>query len=295
MSALRWLGIAALGVVGLFLLLQRLVDSLLFQPSPGVDIQPSELGIDAESIFLTSADGVRVHAFFLPSPGARRALLFLHGNAGNASHRLPNAALLAQFDTHVLLLDYRGYGLSEGSPSEPGLYADARAGLAHLAEARGIPAARTFVFGRSLGGAVASAISVEQPLAGVILESTFSSVADMATPILGPLARPLVGSRFESLARIADAQAPLLFFHGDRDRTVPYALGQRLFEAAPDPKAFETLRGAAHNDTVQRGGRAYLERIRRFLDENTPRPGDEAATRTDAGAAVRDAVAPPGR
>lgn len=277
MSALRWLGIVALAVAGLFLLLQRLVDSLLFQPSPGIDIEPSALGIDAESLFLTGADDVRVHAFFLPAPGARRALLFLHGNAGNASQRLPNAALLARLDAHVLLLDYRGYGLSGGSPSEQGLYADARAGLAHLTGTRGIPVERTFVFGRSLGGAVAVKLASEQALAGVILESTFSSLADLAALLVGPLAKPLVGKRFDSLGRIRDTRSPLLFFHGDRDRTVPLALGRRLFEASPKPKAFETLEGAGHNDTLQLGGRAYLERIRLFLNENSvASPGTEA-------------------
>ncbi|NRA07466.1 MAG: alpha/beta hydrolase [Myxococcales bacterium] len=295
MRAVRWLALLALVALGLFMLLQQLVDTLIFQPSPGAEYEPAALGIDAESLFLTTEDGVRIHAFYLPAPGASRALLFLHGNAGNASHRLPNAALLAALKTHVLLLDYRGFGRSEGSPSEQGLYADARAGLAHLEAVRGIPATRTFVFGRSLGGAVASAIAVDRPLAGVILESTFSSVADIATPVLGPLARPVVGGRFDSLARIAGTRAPLLFFHGDRDRTVPHALGQRLFEAAPEPKAFETLPGAGHNDTVQRGGRAYLARIRRFLDENAPPLRADAATRPEIPAAVKDAVAPPGR
>ena len=286
-KALRWLALSGLVALGLFLLLERLVDTLIFQPSPGAGYEAAALGIDAESLFLTTEDGVRIHAFYLAAPGASRALLFLHGNAGNASHRLPNAALLAGLGIHVLLIDYRGFGRSEGSPSEQGVYADARAGLAHLHTARGIPAARTFVFGRSLGGAVASAMAVEKPLAGVILESTFSSVSDIAAPLLGPFARPVVGGRFDSLARIPDAKAPLLFFHGDRDRTVPHALGQRLFEAAPEPKAFETLPGAGHNDTVQWGGRSYLERIRRFLDENTPGLGAEAG--------VTDAVAPPTR
>ena len=282
MNTLRWLAFAALCMVALFVLLQRLVDHLLFQPTSGVDVEPRELNIDAESIFLTGEDGVRIHAFFLPSPGAHRALLFLHGNAGNASHRLPNAALLAQLDTHVLLLDYRGYGLSGGSPSEQGLHSDAQAGLDHLVETRGIPARQVFVFGRSLGGAVATRLAVEQPLAGVILESTFSSVADIAARFVGPLAGPLAGERFDSLGRIRGVRAPLLFFHGDRDRTIPLSLGQRLYDAAPEPKAFEILEGADHNDTLQIGGRAYLSRIRRFLDENSTAIPKAAVGVTDA-------------
>ena len=247
-----------------------ILDRLIFQPSPGVDLRPEALGIEAEEVFLEAEDGVRLHAFFLPAPGASRALLFLHGNAGNASHRLPNAAALARLGTHVLLLDYRGYGLSEGTPSEAGVYADARAGLAYLLSERGFAENRTVVFGRSLGGAVAVDVARDRDLAGVILESTFTSAADVVrTTIARPIA-PLIGHILASDAKISRVRAPLLFFHGDRDEIVDYRLGRSLFDAAPEPKAFETIRGAGHNDTVEVGGRAYFERIRRFLDEVAP-------------------------
>ena len=243
-----------------------LIEKVLYHPTPGVDITPAELGLEAEEVFLEAEDGVRIHAFFLPSDFSSNGLLFLHGNAGNASHRLPNAMLLQQLGLNVLLLDYRGYGRSEGAPAEAGLYADARAGLAHLVEARGIPEERVIVFGRSLGGAVAVDLSQKRRLAGVILESTFSSLADAGSRAMGPVAGWVGRGRFDSLAKIAEQRSPLLFFHGDRDEIVAYESGRRLFEAAPEPKSFETLRGAQHNDTVQIGGRAYFERIRRFVE-----------------------------
>jgi len=255
-------------VGGLFLaLLSPLTERVIFQPTRGVDLEPSQLGIAAESIFLETDDGVRIHAYFVPG-GGERALLYLHGNAGNASHRLPIAARLARLGTDVLLLDYRGYGLSEGRPSEAGVYADARAGLAHLVETRGIPRARTVVFGSSLGGAVAVELAQGQPLAGVVLESTFTSVQDMARRIIGPIGRWLGG--FPSVDRIGRLRAPLLFLHGDRDDIVPIALGRALFAAAPEPKTFEVLAGAGHNDIVEVGGAAYFARIGRFLDEVAP-------------------------
>lgn len=268
--------LAAAVAVGALLvaLLSPMTERVIFQPSPGMDLDPARLGLDAESLFLETEDEVRIHAFYVPGTGAgggSRALLFLHGNAGNASHRLPNAALLADLGVDVLLLDYRGYGLSEGRPSERGVYADARAGLAHLAEARGFAPERIVVFGRSLGGAVAVEAAQGRALAGLILESTFTSVSDMARQILGPLGALLAGG-FDVRARIANVRAPLLFFHGDRDEIVPIALGRALYEAAPPPKDFEVLEGAGHNDTVEVGGRAYLERIGRFLDEVAPRP-----------------------
>jgi len=247
-----------------------IVDRMLFLPTPGVEVAPEHLGIDAEEVFVTAEDGVRIHGFFVPAPGATRAILYLHGNAGNASHRLPIGALLARLGAHVLLLDYRGYGRSEGRPDEAGVYADARAGLRHLVGPRGLPERRVVLFGSSLGGAVAVELAQGRGVAGVVLESTWSTLSDVAANAFGPLARPFTRGRFDSLQKIGRLRAPLLFLHGDRDDIVPLALGRRLFDAAPEPKAFEILRGAGHNDTLAIGGRAYFERIRRFLDEVAP-------------------------
>ena len=256
----------------------RVVDGAIFHPSPGIDLRPEALGSlasGAEEIEVAS-EGVRLRGFYLPSPAPvaePRAILFLHGNAGNASHRLPNALALAMLGADVLVIDYRGYGASEGRPSEQGAYADARAALAHLVEERGFDESRIVLFGRSLGGAIAVDLAQDRALAGVILESTFSSAADVARGMLGAPGGWLVGGRFDSLGKIERVRAPLLFFHGDRDRVIPYALGERLFEAAPEPKQLETLSGAGHNDTVRVGGQPYLERIGSFLDEVAP-PGD---------------------
>ncbi len=248
----------------------RLIGSILFHPERGISIRPDELGIQAEELRLRTEDGVSIHGFYLAAGKANRALLFLHGNAGNASHRLPNAHALRQLGIHVLLIDYRGYGLSEGSPSEPGLYADARAGLGYLGDTLSIPEQRIVVFGRSLGGAIASEVSQYRPLGGVILESSFASLFDVGVrTLLAPLA-PLAIGRFDSASKLGNVRAPLLFFHGDRDEIVPYASGKRLFEAASEPKEFETISGAGHNNTVEVGGTEYFERIRSFLNRVVP-------------------------
>jgi hypothetical protein len=266
----RALGLLVVAVPVVFGMWSRLIDGMIFHPTPGVDLRPAQVGLpQGMDVFLETEDGIRIHGFWLPAEGATRAILFLHGNAGNASHRLPNAARLVALDASVLLLDYRGYGLSEGRPDEAGVYADARAGLRHLVEARGFALSRIVVFGRSLGGAVAIDLVGGRPVAGLIVESTFTSLADMASGML-PLASSLVGGRFDSRAKIGGLASPVLFFHGDRDEIVPYRLGRALFEAAPEPKAFETIAGAGHNDTVEVGGRAYFARIRRFLDAVAP-------------------------
>ena len=201
---------------------------------------------------------------------ADRALLFLHGNAGNASHRLPNAGELAALGADVLLLDYRGYGLSEGRPSEAGVYADARAALAHLVEERGVPGRRVVLFGRSLGGAVAVDLARDRELAGVILESTFSSGADVARAAFTLPFAALVRDRWNSAAKIGRVRAPLLFFHGEEDDIIPIGLGRALYDAAPEPKEFFPIPRAGHNTTVEMGGRRYFARIADFLNEVAP-------------------------
>ncbi len=261
------MGMAMSGLVG------WMHDSMVFHPTPGSYLRLEKLGLDGEEVWLQSEDGVRLHAFLVRAPDpAGRAILFLHGNAGNASHRLPNAARLAELRADVLLLDYRGYGLSEGRPAEAGLYADARSALAWLRDERGLPEQRIILFGRSLGGAVAVDLAQDRALAGVILESTFSSASAVADEIFPLPLGWLVRARWNSIDKIARTRAPLLFFHGERDQIIPIALGRRLFEAAPEPKQFETLPRAGHNDTVERGGRAYFARIARFLDEVAPPP-----------------------
>jgi hypothetical protein len=247
-------------------LAMTLLDRMIFQPSRGADLTPARLGVEAEELAITTEDGVGIHAWFLPARERRVSLLFLHGNAGNASHRLPNAAMLAAHGADVLLIDYRGYGLSEPvMPDEEGVYADARAGLAWLTEERGIPDREIVVFGRSLGGAVAVEIARGRPLAGLVLESTFTSVADVSKSLWGLPLRFWLAEKLASIDKIREVTCPILFFHGDRDRLVPMQLGQRLFDAAPEPKNFEIVRGAGHNDVVQVGGTAYLNRFDQFL------------------------------
>jgi pimeloyl-ACP methyl ester carboxylesterase len=262
------------GLLGVLYVMPRLMlDRIVFQPTRGRWLSPEQLNIQAEEVWLTSEDGVKLHGFFVPSEGASRAILFLHGNAGNASHRLPNADLLARQGAHVLVLDYRGYGLSEGRPSENGVYADARAALAHLVDDRGIPEGRIVLFGRSLGAVIGVDLAQDRPLAGVMLESVFPSASDVANSVMRLPLGVLFTGRWNAKAKIANVRAPLLFLHGDADQIVPIELGRRLFDAAPEPKDFYTIQNAGHNTTVEYGGLAYLNRITAFLNQVTPGDG----------------------
>ena len=245
------------------------LERLIFQPGLGAP-GPTE-GFEAEDVFLETADGVRVHAYWLDAgPGVDRAILFLHGNAGDASHRLPNASQLRALGAHVLLLDYRGYGKSAGRPSEAGVYADARAALDHLTRELGVPTGRTIVFGRSLGGAVAVHTAQDLPLAGLVVESAFPSVAGIARSYLGIGLDFWLRKRLASIDKAPAIRCPVLAIHGNRDRIVPIALGRKLFDAMPEPKEWHEVPGGRHNDTPYVGGERYWKIWRDFLARVAP-------------------------
>jgi hypothetical protein len=235
------------------------LDGLIFFPDPYVPDPPP--GVEERTI--TAADGVRLHAWYAPGPAGAPTLVWSHGNGGNIADRADVLVALAGRGLAVLAYDYRGYGRSEGRPSEAGVYRDAAA--AYDAEvARGVPAARIVAFGESLGGAVSIRLATERPCAAVAVVSTFTSMTDVGRTHYGPLAL-LAGNRFDSLARIRRLSVPLLVAHGDQDEIVPFTLGERLFAAANQPKRFFRAAGAHHNDVF--GAPGLLDAIAGFARE----------------------------
>ena len=216
----------------------------------------------AEDVWLLTSDGVRLHAWFVTAPQASFATLYLHGNAGNVTHRFQQIRQITAAGSSVLMLDYRGYGKSGGSPSEHGLYADADAAYLYLLD-HGYSAQHIVLQGESLGTAVAVDLASRKECAGVVLEAAFTSRHDVANAVL-PLIGSLVFRGFDSKSKIAKIRAPLLSFHGDRDEIIPLRLGRRLFETAPEPKWFVEVPGAGHNDLVETAGSAYRERLHEF-------------------------------
>lgn len=216
-------------------------------------------------------DGVRLHGWFARAAEPQNnssapTLLFFHGNAGNITHRLPNIASLVQLGIQVFIFDYRGYGKSQGRPTEQGVYADAIAAYDYLLSRNDIDKNRIVFFGRSLGGAVAVELATRRPCDKLILESTFTSIKDMTKIMFGGLpVHYLVRTKFDSLTKITRLQIPLLILHGNQDQVVPFTLGERLFHAANAPKTFYTIDGADHNDTYEVGGKVYFERLRQFV------------------------------
>ena len=239
--------------------------SLIYYPIRQLEGDPRAYRLRHEEITFVAEDGVRLHGWLVPGP-APWVLLWAHGNAGNISHRLDNLAEFhRRLGVSVFIFDYRGYGRSDGRPSEEGLYRDARAALATLQARPDLDPSRIIYFGRSLGAAVAVELALHRPPAALILETPFLSVSAIANRTL-PGVGYLFRTRFDSLAKIGRIRAPLLVLHGDRDEVIPFDHGRRLFEAGPEPKTFYAIPGAHHNDTYLVGGEAYWRVWREFLD-----------------------------
>ncbi|HLY16152.1 MAG TPA: alpha/beta hydrolase [Bryobacteraceae bacterium] len=223
----------------------------------------------AEDVWLRTRDGVRLHAWFVAAPGSALATLYLHGNGGNLAHRPGHLREIAAAGSSVLIPDYRGYGKSDGRPTERGLYSDADAAYDYLIGA-GYQPAQIVVHGESLGSAVAVDLAARRPCARLILESPFTSLSEMAGTIV-PLVGRLFAHGFNTRRKISGVHVPLLVIHGDQDRTVPYSMGRAVFEAANEQKFLWTVTGATHVDIVETAGQLYRERLRDFYTTSSPR------------------------
>ena len=219
--------------------------------------------LGATDVWLDLPDHVRIHGWFVACPGSRRVTPFLHGNAGNITHRGRTFREITAAGSSVLMIDYRGYGKSTGRPSESGLYADAAAAYEYLLKAS---RPHEIVFhGESLGTAVAVDLGFRHKCGGIVLEAAFTAASDVAGTVL-PVIGPMLIRGFDSRRKITRVQAPILFIHGSADHTVPMQLGRALFDAAPEPKSFWAIPGADHNDIVESAGPEYRKRLRSFYE-----------------------------
>lgn len=243
--------------------------NFIFFPARSLAFSPRAWEMDYEDVYFTTSDGVKLHAWLISAGDDAPLVLWFHGNAGNIADRLENAKFLFERGLSLFMVDYRGYGGSEGEPSEKGIYEDGQAAYDFLAS-RGVEPGGMIVFGRSLGSSVAVYVASQNECAGVILESAFTNMADMARrhyPII-----PGTGGfkrKFNSTERVGSIESPILFIHGDKDEIVPYELGRELFDAAVSEKEFYTIRGAHHNDTYYVGGKEYFDRFEKFVRDKT--------------------------
>ncbi|MCG8431455.1 MAG: alpha/beta hydrolase [Candidatus Omnitrophica bacterium] len=254
----------AVFVLLLVLYVKHLETRMVFFPSPEVSFTPRDAGLEYEDITMLTADGIRLNGWFIRHPEAAFTLLFFHGNGGNISDRVDKLALLHSLKVDVLIIDYRGYGLSQGKPSEQGLYRDAGAAYRFLRDTRDIPQEKIVAYGESLGAAVSLHLAAREPLAGVVLEGAFSSGEDMGR-ILFPVIPPVFWKRkYDSYETIRSVNAPLLFLHSPTDEIVPYSQARKLFERARGEKYFVELEGG-HNTLYFDSRAPYLRALDEFL------------------------------
>jgi len=254
-------------------------DALIFfpdrYPSGNWDVEAVARGsgTSVEDCFFEASDGVKLHGWWCRPKGETAAgtgkmvLLWFHGNAGNLAQRAGQMIALAKIPAQVFIIDYRGYGRSEGRPGEEGLYRDGRAAWNYLTQEKGVDPATIVIHGVSLGGAVAVDLATEVDAAGLILQSSFTSVPDMATHHYRVVPKWLIRTRMNSLAKIGEVDVPIMVIHSPSDEVVPFSHGRRLYEAARGEKQFLEIPGASHNETSLVGGETYFGAIREFLEE----------------------------
>ncbi len=243
-------------------------------PGRALTASPGDIGLAYENVSLTTSDDERIHGWYVPAARARGVVLFFHGNAGNISHRLDSIAIFHQLGLDTLIIDYRGYGESSGQTSEQGTYLDAQAAWDYLVVERGISPDRIIVFGRSLGGAVGAWLGSQHTPAAVIIESSFSSGADMAHRLYPFLpTRLLTRLRYPVAEYASRLECPVLVVHSRDDEIIPFAMGEAIYAAVKQRKALLELRGD-HNGGFYISRQAYIPGLNTFI-ESVLGPGRE--------------------
>ncbi|MEA2115793.1 MAG: alpha/beta hydrolase [Thermodesulfobacteriota bacterium] len=236
-------------------------------PSRAVERSPSAVGLSHEPVDLLTSDNIHLHGWFIPAPEKRGVILFCHGNAGNISHRFDSLLLFNRLGFSTLIFDYRGYGRSQGRPSEAGTYRDVEAAWRYLTGERSIEPKRIILFGRSLGAAVAVHQATVHTPGALIVESCFTSVPDMAAELYPFLpARWLSRLSYNAQEQLQRVSCPVLVVHSPDDEIIPFMHGRALYTAANEPKQFLELQGD-HNNGFLLTGRAYTQKLDTFLSE----------------------------
>lgn len=240
----------------------------VYFPRRALAAAPTDAGLEYEDITYRAGDGTKIHAWYVPAPGEQGVILFCHGNAGNISHRIDTLQIFNRLGFSTFIFDYRGYGRSEGKPSEQGTYLDVQGAWDWLVEKRGIDPRRIVIAGRSLGGAVGSRLAARETPGALIVESAFSSAPDMGAKFYPFLPVRLL-SRFDYSTKdhVKNVHCPVLVIHSPDDEMCPFAHGQEIFAAAHPPKKFLKIWGS-HNEGYRLSLHHYIQGLEEFLKEH---------------------------
>ena len=258
-----------LAVAGGYILLLGLMflfqNKLLFMPSSAMFQTPQNAGLPAEDLWITTEDGIRIHGWYFPNESAELVVILSHGNAGNISGRIGIAETLLNSGAAVVMYDYRGYGQSEGKPTEAGLYMDIEAVVHHLKAEKGYSENDMVMYGRSLGGAVAAYAATQFNLRGLVLDSAFQNLRSMIRDVYPFVPTALARYRFPTDEYLMQLEGlPIMIMHSPTDEIVSYEQGRALYDMIGQPKMFVDLRGG-HNDNfftsrdiIQQNWSAYI-------------------------------------
>jgi uncharacterized protein len=248
----------------------------LYFPERSLGATPRVEGLAYEDVWFPASDGVKLHGWWIPASGARVTLIWFHGNAGNIGDRVHNIGYLHRvLRANVFIFDYRGYGQSQGGRadlSEEATYRDGEGALAYLRTRSDFGRTPLVYFGRSLGAAIAVELARTQPPAGLILETAFTTLKDIARVHYPFVPLWFLQTKYESLRKLPEIRVPILIVHGDRDEVVPLEQAKQLYAAANEPKRLYIIRGAHHNDTYVVGGAAYFDVWGHFLQSLDGQP-----------------------
>jgi hypothetical protein len=253
-------------IIFIFVLIRYIELRSIFYPSKTVSVTPRNIDLDFEDIFFRTEDNVLLNGWFVVRKNAKATVILCHGNAGNISHRLEKILIFHHLGLNTFIFDYRGYGNSQGHPTECGIYLDAQAAYDYLLARNSIDKEAIVCFGSSLGGAIAIDLSTQRKTAALIVDSTFTSAKDMGKVVYPFIPSFVYSSRLDSVNKVKNLDIPKLFIHSINDEIVPFELGEKLFYAAAPPKEFLRVSGG-HNTAFIESRHLIIEKLKAFLGE----------------------------
>ncbi|MFH1213714.1 MAG: alpha/beta hydrolase [Candidatus Neomarinimicrobiota bacterium] len=245
-----------------------LVNMFSFFPDTNHTISSQFLPVTIQKINIKTSDNVTLSCFYLKNNKSNRLLIYFHGNAGNIDQRLPELIDFRNLGVNVLGVGYRGYGQSTGEPTEAGIYKDGYTALKYAKDSLGFPSDSIFICGRSIGTTVAIEVSQKRQLAGIILITPLTSGKDIAKFRHLQLFSPLIGNQFDNTSKCTNIVSPVLILHGTADETVPFVMGQRIFNLIKNPKIFIQIENGHHNDLEKVDPKLYWDSINGFINKN---------------------------
>jgi len=263
--------IVVAGYVCLAIFLMIFQSHYVYFPERAILMTPNAIGLPYEAVGFEAADGVSLSGWLVHAENPRGTLLFCHGNAGNISHRLESIQVFHSLGLNTFIFDYRGYGKSEGKITEQGTYLDAEAAWRYLIEEQHVDPAEIIVFGRSLGGTIAAWLAQDHPPKALMIESTFTSIPDIGSDLYPYLpVRFMSRFKYNAVDYLRQVHCPVLIIHSREDEIIPFSHGQRLLEAANEPKEFLEITGS-HNEGFLTSARRYQEGLDSFISKHTGR------------------------